>query len=252
MVLPHTYAQSATLANPKWRLRSGVTTHPCNHAFPAYKHSDVSGIDTSPVKHSNVLAPNKLTLILAFNFWTARRRMLRTVYTVPCEGNTLKRRSKICPVSCECSLIQSQWYRCITGILRWSYELGEWFTDVHYHMLGTLSNYDDDNNNNAKKQLVLWLKQLCTCITLFSTFFDVHCTTTTWNLPRRRFMEHVDIRRQMFVSLFEHGYSPYKNSTPGKDAYIWRIERFQIDAIKFERTQIHFFGDVFTAVVLVA
>ena len=31
---------------------------------------------------------------------------------------------------------------------------------------------------------------------------------------------HVDIRRQMFLSLFEHGYSPYKNSTPAKDAYI--------------------------------
>ena len=31
-----------------------------------------------------------------------------------------------------------------------------------------------------------------------------------------------------------------KNSTPGKVAYIRRIERFQIDAIKFERTQIHF------------
>ena len=150
-----------------------TSTHPRNHAFPAYKYLDVSSIPTSPVKHSNVLAPNKLTLILAFNFWTARRRMLRTVYTVPCEGNTLKRRSKICPVSCECSLIQPKWYRCITGILRWSYELGEFFTDVHYHMLGTLSNYDDDDdddNNNVKKQLVLWPQQLCTCITLFSTF----------------------------------------------------------------------------------
>ena len=42
-----------------------------------------------------------------------------------------------------------------------------------------------------------------------------------------------------------------KNSTPGKVAYIWRIERFQIDAIKFERTQIHFFSDVFTVVVVV-
>ena len=43
-----------------------------------------------------------------------------------------------------------------------------------------------------------------------------------------------------------------KNSTPGKVAYTWRIERFQIDAIKFERKQIHFFSDVFTAVVVVA
>ena len=42
-----------------------------------------------------------------------------------------------------------------------------------------------------------------------------------------------------------------KNSTPGKVAYIWRIERFQIDPIKFERTQIHFFSDVFTAVLVV-
>ena len=42
-----------------------------------------------------------------------------------------------------------------------------------------------------------------------------------------------------------------KNSTPGKVAYIWRIERFQIDAIKFERTQIQFFSDFFTAVVVV-
>ena len=32
-----------------------------------------------------------------------------------------------------------------------------------------------------------------------------------------------------------------KNSTPGKVAYICQIERFQIDAIKFERTQIYFF-----------
>ena len=31
-----------------------------------------------------------------------------------------------------------------------------------------------------------------------------------------------------------------KNSTLGKVLYISRIERFQIDAIKFERTQIHF------------
>ena len=42
-----------------------------------------------------------------------------------------------------------------------------------------------------------------------------------------------------------------KNSTPRKLAYIWRIVRFQIDATKFERTQIHLFSDVFTAVVVV-
>ena len=42
-----------------------------------------------------------------------------------------------------------------------------------------------------------------------------------------------------------------KNSTQGRVAYIWRIERFQIDGIKFERTQINFFSGIFTAVVVV-
>ena len=34
-------------------------------------------------------------------------------------------------------------------------------------------------------------------------FFDVHCTTTTWNLLIWRFMEDVDIRRQIFLYLLE-------------------------------------------------
>ena len=34
-------------------------------------------------------------------------------------------------------------------------------------------------------------------------FFDVHCTTTTWNLLIWRFMEDVDIRPRIFLPLFE-------------------------------------------------
>ena len=43
----------------------------------------------------------------------------------------------------------------------------------------------------------------------------------------------------------------FKNSTPGKVAYIWHIERVQIDVIKFERMQSNFFTDIFTAIVVV-
>ena len=35
-------------------------------------------------------------------------------------------------------------------------------------------------------------------------FFDVHSTTTTWNLLICRFMEDVNIRRRIFLPLFEH------------------------------------------------
>ena len=34
-------------------------------------------------------------------------------------------------------------------------------------------------------------------------FFDVHCTTTTWNLQIWCFMEDVDIRPRIFLPLFE-------------------------------------------------
>ena len=49
------------------------------------------------------------------------------------------------------------------------------------------------NNNSARASRFL------------VNFFDVHCTITTSNLPMRRYMEDVDIRRQIFLSLFQHG-----------------------------------------------
>ena len=64
----------------------------------------------------------------------------------------------------------------------------------------------------------------------------------------RRFMEDVDIQRRI---LFLNLDKTLKNSTPGKDAWIWHNEGLQIEAIKFERKQIHFLNDVFTAVVFV-
>ena len=44
-------------------------------------------------------------------------------------------------------------------------------------------------------------------------------------------MEDVNVQRTIFLSIFEPGLSPY-DSTPGKNAHIWKIERVQTDAIK--------------------
>ena len=66
----------------------------------------------------------------------------------------------------------------------------------------------------------------------------------------RRFMEDVDTLRQITLLNLNMD-KVLNNSTPGKVVYIWRIERFQIDTIKFVKTQIHFFSDVFSAVVIV-
>ena len=62
----------------------------------------------------------------------------------------------------------------------------------------------------------------------------------------RRFMEDVDILRQFFPSLFEPWITPlriqFQEKSPTFD---------ELDAIKRERLQIHFFSDAFTAVVVV-
>ena len=109
-------------------------------------------------------------------------------------------------------------------------------------ILGSLSNYED--NDNVKKQMALWSKQqLHTCIMLFSlrretSQCDVFNRTWTYN-------------DKFSFSLFEHVDKVLKNSAPRKVANIWQTEWFQIDAKKFERTQINnFFSDVFTAVVV--
>ena len=68
-------------------------------------------------------------------------------------------------------------------------------------------------------------QQLCTCITLFSTFLCRHCTTTTWKWLISPLMENVNTTT-FFFSL--------RIQLQKKIASIWPIERDGISAIKFE------------------
>jgi len=120
-------------------------------------------------------------------------------------------------------------------------------TSAYYHdqsgvlspnfILGTLSNDDDNDNNNFKKQLVLRAKQLL-CTFLWRPLHDYDMKPPNAASLWRTWTYYVK-----FSLLYLNMDKALKNSTPGKVAYIWRIERFQIDAIKFEITQIHFFSD---------
>ena len=93
-------------------------------------------------------------------------------------------------------------------------------------------------DGNEKKQ------QLCKRISLFCTFL---CTTTTWNCLIFLFREDVNKRRHNFI-LFLNLDMVLRNSTPGGFAYIWQSKWVGIIAIKTERTQIHFWSDVFASV----
>ena len=57
------------------------------------------------------------------------------------------------------------------------------------------------------------------------------------------------IRRRISLSAFLNPEKVLKNSTLGEIAFIWKTERVEIDAIKFEGMQINFLCYVFIAVV---
>ena len=127
-------------------------------------------------------------------------------------------------------------------------------------------------------------QQLCTCITLFCTFLCRRCTTTPWNLPISRFVEDANAQKRFSFSfskircqknlltfdemnekeqerwsvrqhevffLYLNLSSVPDESTPGKYAYIWHFRRIWMNAIKFEKTRIHFKSDVFAAIAVV-
>ena len=77
--------------------------------------------------------------------------------------------------------------------------------NVHTKILGTLSNYYTTTTTTSKNNWFYDQNNSAARASRFLVhFIDVHCKTTTSNLPTRRFIEDVDIRRQIFLSLFEH------------------------------------------------
>ena len=66
----------------------------------------------------------------------------------------------------------------------------------------------------------------------------------------QRFMGDEKIRRRISLSAFLNLEKVLKNSSLGEIAFIWKTERVQIDAIKFEGMQINFCY-VFIAVIVV-
>ena len=81
--------------------------------------------------------------------------------------------------------------------------------DVAFRKIGSLSNYDDDHNDDFKNNRFNDQNNSSSRVSRFLVhFFDVSCTTTTWNFLICRFMEDVDIRRRIFLPLFEPEWNP--------------------------------------------
>ena len=83
-------------------------------------------------------------------------------------------------------------------------------------------------------------QQLCTCITLFSTFLwrPLH-DYQTWNVLMWCFMKDMNIRGRNFPLSFWSWNKSWRFQVQQKSPVFDKF--FQIDAIKFERMQIQFF-----------
>ena len=106
-------------------------------------------------------------------------------------------------------------------------------------LIGTLSNYDDDDNDNdnAKKKKNNWFyEQNNSSAGPLTSTARLRCETSqcdvlwrTWTYDNKFFFLYLNMDKVL------------KNSPPKQVAYIARIERFQIDMLMFEKTQIYFF-----------
>ena len=84
-------------------------------------------------------------------------------------------------------------------------------------------------------------QQLCTNITLFSSFLCRHCTTTTWNCLISRFMEEVNTRLRFSVSFCELRYSPLEFNYWKNRQHLTGLKRVGIRAMKGEAERSHLF-----------
>ena len=84
-----------------------------------------------------------------------------------------------------------------------SFDQDDWILAKFFFLmlLGSFSNDDGDGSENFKKAIGLLSKTTSTCITLFCTFLYRLCKTTTWKCLISRFMEDVNKRRRIFLSL---------------------------------------------------
>ena len=99
-------------------------------------------------------------------------------------------------------------------------------------------------------RFILAKEQLCTCITLFFTFFSCRCETTTWKCLMSRFVENVNTRQQLSFSFPEPWYSPLGLNSKKIFQHL-TIKRDGISVIKYEAARIHFLCDVFVAVTVI-
>ena len=116
-----------------------------------------------------------------------------------------------------------------------SLDLTKAFVTVSHAILGSLSNDDGAATRTANKTIDLLRK---------TTTLHVQHTFLYISLPS---LHDYDVKMPNFLF-----FSFFPFSTPEKFANIWRIKRVGIGVMKFETTRIHFLGDDFATVAVVA
>ena len=79
-------------------------------------------------------------------------------------------------------------------------------------------------------------QQICKRSTLFGRLFCRHCTITTWNCPVSRFIENLNKRRRIFLSLFELEYCSLDFNSRRVRLHLTKWASWN-NSLKFQRTR---------------
>ena len=108
------------------------------------------------------------------------------------------------------------------------------------HNKGSLGNHEGNGKENGEKsnKFILVKQQLCTCITLFCTFFSCCCTTVTC----AHFTEQVNTTQKVSFSFSKLTYGPVRFN-PENFSNIWQMKWNWIRSMKFETVRIYFLSE---------
>ena len=104
-------------------------------------------------------------------------------------------------------------------------------------LLGSFSKDVGDGNESVKKAIGLLIKTTLHVHNAFLLFLCRHCTTTTWECLISRFMEDVNKRQRIFLSLIstKNWSTVPKKSTPRKFIYVGHFQLIGINATMFKK-----------------
>ena len=137
----------------------------------------------------------------------------------------------------------------------WNHFDGLWNANAKLKNFWPLVSFRDEDSNEKVVKATGLISKTRTLHVHYAfwlcTFLCRHCMTTTWKCLISRFIEEVHKRQRNSISLSELGYGSSEFNFRGSYLHLTKLVTLRNrDEGYIKRTRIHFFSDVFAAVLV--